>query len=68
MIGYNNQGIKVLPYNAPISLYDIKYALHKTWGQPLVAHLLNAARAIFGPPGFFKWEGLVTGCFIGRSL
>jgi len=26
---------------------------------PSMARLLNAARAIFDPPGIFKWEGLV---------
>jgi len=25
-----------------------------------MAHLLNAAQAIFGPPGIFKWENLAT--------
>jgi len=54
MIGYNNQGIKLLPYNAPIPLYDKKYALHKTWGRPYMVRLLNAVRAIFGPHGIFK--------------
>jgi len=39
MIGYNNQGIKLLPYNAPIPLCDKKYALHKTWGRLRMARL-----------------------------
>jgi len=29
MIDYNNQGFKLLTYNAPIPLYDNKYSLHK---------------------------------------
>ena len=28
-------------------------------GRPHMACLLNAVRAIFGPPGIFKWEGLL---------
>jgi len=27
-----------------------------------MARLFNAARAMFGPPGIFKWEGLSTHC------
>jgi len=30
MIGYNNQGIKLLSYNALIPFYDKKYTPHKT--------------------------------------
>ena len=43
MIGYNNQSIKLSPYNALIPLYDNLYALHKTfWGRPCMAR--------YGPP------------------
>jgi len=36
MIGYNNQGIKLLPHNAPIPLYDknmhyIKPEVERAW-------------------------------------
>jgi len=30
------------------------------YGPPIMARLLNAARAIFGPPGICKCEGLLT--------
>ena len=45
MIAYNNQGIKLLPNNAPIPLHDKKYALHKTaWDWPCIA--------LYGPPTY----------------
>jgi len=51
MIAYNNQGIKLLPYDAPIPLYDPKYSLHKTSvGRPRMARLRFAVRTIFGLP------------------
>jgi len=34
---------------------------------PSMARLLKAARAIFGPPGIFKWEGLPTPWLIYAS-
>jgi len=38
MADYNNQDIKLLPYNAPIPLYDRQYVLHITsWGRPRMA-------------------------------
>jgi len=44
-----------------------KYALHKTsWGRPHMARLRSAARAIFGPPGIFKWEGLAVTLAVWR--
>ena len=57
MIGYNNQGIKLLPHNALIPFYDKKYTvIHHT--KPEVNRawlaLFSAAWAIFGPPGIFK--------------
>jgi len=42
LIGYRNQGIKLLPYNAPTSRYTRKqYALQKTssWGRLRMACL-----------------------------
>jgi len=58
MIAYNNQGIKLLPCNAPVPLYYKKYALHKTWGIPCIVCLLNASWAIYRSAGTFKREGL----------
>jgi len=37
-------------------MHEILPAHYRTW--PPMARLLNTARAIFGPPGIFKWEGL----------
>ena len=64
MIGYNNQSIrsKLLPYNSPTPI-PLKSPTQKSWGRPRTARLLPAyiaARAIFGAPGIFKWEGLIT--------
>jgi len=42
MIGYNIHGFKLLPYNAPMSLYDKN--IHYT--EPEVDH----ARPNYGPP------------------
>ena len=64
MIGYNNQGIKLLPYNTRIPLCDKhNYALRKppmidhAW--PSMACLRIEAWANFGLPDIFKREGLV---------
>jgi len=32
-----------------------------------MARLLNAARAILGPPGIFKWEGLYVTCLYWKQ-
>jgi len=53
MIGYNNKCIQLLPYNAPISLYDKN--MHYTKPE---ARLLIVTWAIFDPPGIFKCKGL----------
>jgi len=64
VIGYNNQGIQLLPHNAPIPSYDKKYALglHKTpWGRLGVALYglpTHCSAASFGPPRIFKWKGM----------
>ena len=60
MIGYNNQGIKLLPYmyNAPIPLNEknMHYTkpLEVDRALPFMARQRIAARAIFGPNGIFK--------------
>ena len=39
-------------------MYYGKHEVDRAW--PAVSRLLNAAGANFGPPGIFKWEGLVS--------
>jgi len=56
----NNQNIKLLPYNAPIPLYDKN--THYTrpsdvdgaWPAMSRLRIAIAAQAIFGPAGIFK--------------
>src|SRR6218665_72569 len=70
MIGYNNQGIKLLPYNA-VKCTHYTTKIYTTQNLRSIAHgphmtrLLNAAWAIFSPPSIFKYEDLGIGshCF-----
>jgi len=58
------QIVEIEFFGAPIT----SYALHKTWGRRRMARLLSAARANFGPPGIFKWEGLFLSFWCAQSL
>jgi len=51
MIGYNNQGVKLAPYHAPIPLmvrYTTKSMLYTKPSE------VDRAWPSFGPPGIFK--------------
>ena len=58
MFDYNNQSIKLSPYNAPIRLHDknTNYTkspeVDRAWSS--MARQRIAARDIFGSPGNFK--------------
>ena len=74
MIGFNNQFIKLLQYNAPIPLYDRKYALHitlsptapigrqkdtKHFSLPWLKHVKRCEQNILVIPEFTKgWDPL----------
>jgi len=57
-------GHKRPAYSAPIAAKqqtDVAPLCHYITSQgPPMTRLLNVARAIFDPPGSFKWEGLST--------
>ena len=42
MIGYNNQGIKLLPYNAPIPLYKNKHYTKPEVDRAWPAYLIRS--------------------------
>ena len=65
MIGYNNYGIKLLPYNAHLYKdknmhYTKPPEVYRAWRS--MAHLHIAAWTIFDLPAIFKREGHYLVC------